>query len=90
MRSVNLTDALQGEIHKNSICNEDGTAVSLDSRIKMELLIADHQVDTAVHVILRHAVGNPSATGVDEDHGYIMRLHIEVILQITPSEGENP
>jgi nitrogen regulatory protein PII len=86
---LTLTDVLQGEVHKNSIRNENGIAASLDSRIKIELIISDHQVDTAVHVILRHAVGDPSATGVDEDHGHIMLLHIDVILPIGPPKPEN-
>jgi nitrogen regulatory protein PII len=87
---LTLTDVFQGQIDKSSIRNEDGTAVSLDSRIKIELIVGDHQVDTAVHVILRHAVGDPSAIGVDEDHGHLMLLHIDVILEIAPPETENP
>jgi nitrogen regulatory protein PII len=59
---LTLTDVLEGQINKSSTRNEDRTAVSLDSRIKMELIVADHQVDKAVEVILRHAVGDPSAT----------------------------
>jgi hypothetical protein len=39
---------------------------------------------------LRHAVGDPSAIGVDEDHGHLMLLHIDVILEIAPPETENP
>ena len=85
-----LTDVLQGQINGISIRNEHRTAVSLDSRIKIELVVADHQVDKAVQVFLRHAPGDPSATGVDEDHGHLMLLHIDEILRIAPPETENP
>ena len=85
-----LTDVLQGQINEISIRNEQRTTVSLVSRIKIELVVADHQVDKAVQVILRHAVGDPSATGVDEDHGHLMLLHIDEILRIAPPETENP
>jgi len=87
---LTLTDVLEGQINKSSIRNEDRTAVSLVSRIKIELIVADQQVDKAVEVILRHAVGDPSATEVDEDHGHLMLLHIDEILQIAPPETENP
>lgn len=87
---LTLTDVLQGQISRSSIRNENRTAASLDSRIKIELVVADHQVDKAVHVILRHAVGDPSATGADEDHGHLVLLHIDKILQIAPPETENP
>lgn len=87
---LTLTDVLEGQINKSSIRNDDRTTVLLDSRIKIELIVADHQIDKAVEVILRHAVGDPSATGVDEDHGHLMLLHIDEILQITPPETQNP
>jgi nitrogen regulatory protein PII len=85
-----LTDVLQGQINGISIRDELRTTVFLDSRIKIELVVADHQMDKAVQVILRHAVGDPSATGVDEDHGHLMLLHIDEILRIAPPKTGNP
>ncbi|MBV8813868.1 MAG: P-II family nitrogen regulator [Verrucomicrobia bacterium] len=87
---LTLTDVQQGETHKSSIGTENGSADSLHSRIKIELIVADPQVDKAINVILRHAVSDPSESGADEHGGQVTLLHIDEILQIAPPARENP
>jgi nitrogen regulatory protein PII len=87
---LTLTDVQQSETHKSSISNENGTADSLHSRIKIELIVADPQVDKAINVILRHAISDPSESGAHEHEGHVTLLHIDEILQIAPPARENP
>jgi len=87
---LTLTEVQQGETHRSSITNENGTSETLQSRIKIELIIADHQVDKAVNVILRHAVVDPSENEPHEHDGHVTLLHIDEILQIAPPSTKNP
>jgi len=81
---LTLTDVLQGEIHAGSIRPAEATVASLDSGIKIELIVADHQVDTAVNVILQQAGAGPPASGTEVDYARLRMLHVHEILQIAP------
>jgi nitrogen regulatory protein PII len=87
---LTLADVRHGEIHKSSINDDGGNASWLFSRVKMELIVANHQVDKAISVILRLAVTDPSAGAVNEEYGYLMLLPIDEFQRIVPSERESP
>ena len=51
----------------------------LSPAVGFEVLVSDHQVDTAVNVILRYAVAHPSESGAHEHDGHLVLLHVDQI-----------
>jgi nitrogen regulatory protein PII len=75
---LTLTEVQHGNTHKHSITPHNGSADQLNKRVKLELIVADRQVDKAVGVILRHAL-----TGSPEPDGHVTLLDVNEVLQIS-------
>jgi len=72
---LTVTEVRHGETHRPV---NDHSDESLKDKIKVELIIADRQIDKAVSVILRHATSESS-----DRHGHVTILNVDEILQIT-------
>ena len=78
--NLTITEVRHGETHEPV---NRGSDESLTDKIKIELIIADRQIDKAVNVILRHAMTQSS-----DRHGHVTLSHVDEILQITqPTPG---
>jgi nitrogen regulatory protein PII len=73
--NLTITEVRHGETHGPVNGNSDE---SLTDKIKIELIIADRQIDKAVNVILRHATAESS-----DRYGHVTLLNVDEMLQIT-------
>ena len=75
---LTLIEVQHGDTDKPWITAFDGSDGQLQERVKLELIVADRQVDKAVNIILRYAL--PESHQPD---GYVTLLDISEALQIT-------
>jgi nitrogen regulatory protein PII len=75
---LTLTEVLHGDTNKPSIPSFDGFDGPLQERVKLELIVADRQVDKAVSLILRYALPE-----FREPDGHVALLDVSEVLQIT-------
>jgi nitrogen regulatory protein PII len=75
---LTLTEVQHGDTHKTSITPMNGHDGRLKEGTKLELIVADRQVDKAVGVILRYAL-----TGSHEPDGHVTLLDVSEVLKIT-------
>jgi nitrogen regulatory protein PII len=75
---LTLTEVQHGDTHKSSITPVNGCDGRLKEGTKLELIVADRQVDKAVAVILRYALA-----GSPEQDGHVTLLDVNEVLKIT-------
>jgi nitrogen regulatory protein PII len=75
---LTLTEVQHGDTHRSSSAPANGSDGRLKEGMKLELVVADRQVDKAVSVILRYAL-----TGSEEPDGHVTLLDVNEVLQIT-------
>ncbi|MBV9876026.1 MAG: hypothetical protein JO025_14955 [Verrucomicrobia bacterium] len=73
--NLTVTEVRHGETHGPVSGNSDEF---LTDKIKVELIVADRQIDKALNVILRHAMTESS-----DRYGHVTLSHVDEILQIT-------
>jgi nitrogen regulatory protein PII len=75
---LTLTEVQQGDTHRPSITSPNGSSRELRERVKLELIVADRQIDKALAIILRHALADSH-----EPEGHVTLLDISEVFQIT-------
>jgi len=74
---LTLTEVLHGDTNKASVPAFDDSDGQLQERVKLELIVADRQVDKSVSLILRYAL--PESR---EPDGHVALLDVSEVLQI--------